>query len=566
MAEQGGAFGRLSEAFSNAHGYLFARHPCPQPSFKKTWRFHPGSVHFKSADSIEYQNGAEPLPPAEAREARNGHSKTAYAGIMDTPPPLPPTDKDRNLSAVIARWVRSAVFLLTCLAGMGRVMAQSRVELGPWIGAVTETSAVVKAKLRKPDYAAYLIVSNESSASVHRIGPVFSTTNHHRVVEFVLGDLQPNTRYRCTVEIKGTPENAMAATFQTFPAGPASFRFAFASCGRTGSTNASYERIRGNDPLFFICPGDFHYEDIATNRLDKFWHAYDRVFGSPVQARLYRQVPLVYVWDDHDFCGNGSDDRAVARGTARRAYELYAPHYPLVFPGMEAPIAQAFTVGRVRFLVTDLRSQREPTSRTEGPGKTMLGEPQKQWLKRELIDANGKCPLIFWVSSVPWNGTTQTNHYWPVTTNQFGFIHHSQLEYTPHNGVKASKPAGGDSWAWYATERQEIARFIRDQHIHGLVILHGDMHALAADDGSHTDFAPGGGAPIPVFAAAPLDRDASIKGGLYSAGVYKPKKGEGCFGLVDVQDLGNEIVARYSGRSNDDIERIHLEVRFPANP
>jgi len=73
MAGQRGAFGRLSEAFSIAHGYLFARHPCPQPSFMKTWRFHPGSVHFKSADSIEYQNGAETHPPAGAREARAGH-------------------------------------------------------------------------------------------------------------------------------------------------------------------------------------------------------------------------------------------------------------------------------------------------------------------------------------------------------------------------------------------------------------------------------------------------------------------------------------------------------------
>ena len=48
-------------------------------------RFHPGSVHFKSADSIEYQNGAEPHPPAEARVARTGHSKTAYAGIRVRP-------------------------------------------------------------------------------------------------------------------------------------------------------------------------------------------------------------------------------------------------------------------------------------------------------------------------------------------------------------------------------------------------------------------------------------------------------------------------------------------------
>ena len=148
-----------------------------------------------------------------------------------------------------------------------------------------------------------------------------STTNDHRVVTFHIGGLTPGTRYRYVAQVKGTPEPAEAGTFQTFPVGSSSFRFAFASCGKTGSTNASYERIREHKPLFFLCPGDFHYEDIATNRVDKFWRAYDRVFASPVQSRLYRQTPLVYMWDDHDYCGNGSDDRATGRPAARAAYE-----------------------------------------------------------------------------------------------------------------------------------------------------------------------------------------------------------------------------------------------------
>lgn len=444
------------------------------------------------------------------------------------------------------------------------LLAESRVELGPWSGAITATSAVVKVKMRKPGQSVSLWVQNSSRPEpLRRFGPFVPGTNHNRIVTFALRGLSSASRYRYVIVVNGQAEPAEAGTFLTFPTGAASFRFAFASCGKTGSTNASYERIREHNPLFFLCPGDFHYEDIVTNRVDRFWHAYDKVFASRVQARLYRQIPLVYMWDDHDYCGNGSDDRATGRLAARAAYELYAPHYPLPFDGPQAPISQAFSIGRTRFIVTDLRSQRDPASAVDDGSKSMLGTAQKAWLKAELLAAKDSHALIFWVSSVPWSGSSQTNFYWPVTTNDFGYIHHSRLAYHTNNGAKPSKPSGGDSWAWYATERRELSDFIRDQGIRNLVLLHGDMHALAADNGSNSDFASGGGAPIPILAAAPLDREASIKGGPYSEGVYKPRKGEGCFGLVDVHDTGTRVVVRYSGRSNDDIERIRLTLTFP---
>lgn len=466
------------------------------------------------------------------------------------------------LAMRMERWLLLLVMLV--LSGQGVAVGQSRVELGAWSGATTPTSAVVKLKVRKADYDVYLLVENHSRPEpMRRLGPVVSRAVRNNVVTFDVGGLTPGTRYRCIPEIKGQAEFGASASFTTMPVGVSSYRFAFGSCGKTGSTNASYDRIREHKPLFFLCPGDLHYEDIVTNRVEKFFRAYDKVFGSPVQGRLYRLVPLVYMWDDHDYCGNGSDDRAVGRPAARAGYEVYAPHYPLEFAGLESPICQAFSAGRARFIVTDLRSQRDKASAKDTPSKSLLGETQKAWLKRELVSARDTHAVTFWVSSVPWNGTTQTNHYWPVTTNDFGFLHHERLAYTTNNGAKPSKPPStGDSWAWYSEERRELADFIKAQGIRNLVILHGDMHALAADDGSNSDFATGGGAPIPVFAAAPLDREASIKGGPYSAGLYKPRKGEGCFGLVEVQDRGSEVVIRYSGKSSDGIERVTQTVRF----
>ena len=64
-----------------------------------------------------------------------------------------------------------------------------------------------------------------------------------------------------------------------------------------------------------------------------------------------------------------------------------------------APVDQSFTVGRVRFILSDLRSERDPDARR------MMSAAQDAWLRAELLAARDSgSPLIFWVSSVPWNG------------------------------------------------------------------------------------------------------------------------------------------------------------------
>jgi alkaline phosphatase D len=116
----------------------------------------------------------------------------------------------------------------------------------------------------------------------------------------------------------------------------------------------------------------------------------------------------------------------------------------------------------------------------------------------------------------------------------------------------------------FTSERQEIADFIKSNHIQGVCILHGDSHMLAADNGSNSDYATGGGAPLPVMCGGPLDQEPSLKGGPYSQGVYRVSPGEGGFGLVSVDDLGDRIQVRYSGRNNKNEEKVSLEFQVPA--
>ena len=483
------------------------------------------------------------------------------------------------------------------------------------------------------------------------------------VVAFTVEGLEPNTQYYYGLEINGRLDRKRRGQFRTFPPpGPASFQMAFASCGRTGSTRETYDRIRENHPLFYMNMGDLHYSDINTNRPSLFRAAYDAVLASPQQGDLYRAVPLVYMWDDHDYGGNNASKKSKTHVAARDTYDEYVPHYPFADEHEEAPIYQTFVVGRVKFIITDLRSERDDPKGKDDAKKSMMGEKQKQWFKDELLASNGKYPLICWMSSVPWIGERGKSPYRFVKTNEFGFIHHTNLvrrtntagtvaeaeaaekaatnetesaegnlATNAEDGADAAKatnrtataqttnrtstatnsanvasnrgqrgqgggqrgqgqgrrgqgggggrgqqggnnnPNGGggdeDHWSAFTYERREIADFIKSNHIQGICILHGDSHMIAADDGSHSDYATGGGAPLPVMCGAPLDQNPSMKGGPYSQGVYRvrDKEGEGAFGLLTVTDKGDRIEVAYSGRNTKNEEKIALRFSVPAS-
>ena len=61
----------------------------------------------------------------------------------------------------------------------------------------------------------------------------------------------------------------------------------------------------------------------------------------------------------------------------------------------------------------------------------------------------------------------------------------------------------------------------------------------AIDDGTNSDYAIDGGAPIPIFHAGPLDRKPSIKGGPYSHGASGVR---GQFGIMEVIDDGGDNI------------------------
>ena len=109
-----------------------------------------------------------------------------------------------------------------------------------------------------------------------------------------------------------------------------------------------------------------------------------------------------------------------------------------------------------------------------------------------------------------------------------------------------SPSADGDGWGGFSAERAEIANFIAEHELaRSLLMLSGDAHMLAIDDGTNSDYSTDGRSRFPVFHAGALDRPGSVKGGPYSHGTYP---GGGQFGQVTVDDDGTDVAVTLTGR------------------
>jgi hypothetical protein len=374
------------------------------------------------------------------------------------------------------------------LIPIGIVSAQTQV-LFTVTGALQPNSVAIRAKLSDTtsNVRAAVSVSNPPAAPFVYSNIATATANTNNIAALYVTGLQPNTTYYYHIEINGVPDNRpeAIATFKTPAHGAYSFTFIAGSCNREPNTN-TYDDFLGYNPLFYLNLGDLHYADPNSTNVNVHRNAYeDRVFTRPKQVALFRNLPFAYVWDDHDYCGNSEDGpNAVGALSAARAYREYIPHYEFP-PGRSGSdtnaIYQAFTIGRVRFILSDLRSQRK-----RGGSSSAMGDAQKQWFKNELLQAKNNNQLICWVGSYSWYGTLD------------------------------------DNWRLNPVERQELSEFMRDNGIENMFIINGDAHMFAIDNGSNGDFTAAQDLPYlyPLMQAGPIENNGSYKGGTYSEGTF----------------------------------------------
>jgi len=385
-----------------------------------------------------------------------------------------------------------------------------------WSGGVTENTAKVTGQVSMDSDSIRLVVSTRKDlvSSTYSDYKIADSTINNRLLTFDLRSLEPNTQYYYGLEIDNNAERVTNYTgkFKTVSNEPMSFSFALGACSKSGNGSV-YNTIANDDILFFMHTGDLHYSDIGSDNINRFRSAYENQLSGTDMGRLFKNTPMAYMWDDHDYGPNNSDATAPGRNSSRLAYQEFVPHYPLDAGSGDVPIYQSFNVGRVLFILTDNRSERTPY-RASSSNKTVLGSQQKAWFKNKLLEAQGTYPLIVWVNTFPWI---------------------------------SEQGEGDDGWEWYQEERNEIANFIVDNDIKGLCMLSGDAHMIAIDDGTNSNYSNTEGEGFPVFHAGALSRSGSYKGGPYSHGAFP---GEGQYGLMSVEDRGgDEIKVVWSGRN-----------------
>lgn len=306
------------------------------------------------------------------------------------------------------------------------------------------------------------------------------------------------------------------------------FTVAVAGCAMTGSRHSVFDAIAtrttpqelSSSPppiALFVHLGDFHYADIGTDNLRARLDAVATALASPSQSRLWQSTALAYMWDDHDWLGNNAggwdESQAGARETALQSYTIAFPHHPLTaaqnqntsttgatFTASaaadnvtsstlkdvpELAAYHAFTMGTVRFVLTDLRSESTDT--------VMYSDDQREWFFNELSLASN-FDFIVWISTKTWIGP--------------------------------DSPNVDDSWYGIPSERALVSEFISQsigangQGPQNLLMVAADAHMLAFDDGTNTYYGQNETTSLsfPILQSGPLDRLGSVKGGPFTDG------------------------------------------------
>lgn len=417
-----------------------------------------------------------------------------------------------------------------------------------WIGHTTESTATITARILDAGAVGtrYILSFSVLDNFISDNSSFSGLVDEFGIVKFEINNLTPGTRYY--IRILNSSRNIIGGNFinrgSFKTASGNNFKFAFGSCSmtcppscdtltfNTASNAYLYDNIVQrtlftNEIDFFVHLGDMHYRDISINNEIYFHEAFNSVFSSQRQNTLWKNIPMYYMWDDHDYGPNDTDKNNPARNAAIAAYRRRVPSPVLARNGSTDAVYYSFIRGRARFIVTDLRSEREPKGLypSTDSQQQIFSSTQKTWFFNEMLAAKATGQFIIWVNTYPWVSSIQN---------------------------------GKDDWGGYHYARMEIVNFINENSLASrILIISGDMHALAFDDGTSVN----NYGALKVCHAAPLDENYSVKGGPYTegplgysavnpllglAGLGPGRKTQ--YGIIEVTDSGlSTVFVRFKG-------------------
>jgi len=414
-------------------------------------------------------------------------------------------------------------------------------------GGVTHTKARFWARLTEPGEFYIELSTNPAFTSVLTTNTVAVNSSGYMRGIVEIDGLQPDTKYYYRVKIINGASDNVQRSFSTFPVPGTSqnFTFAFGSCLNSGNFLPSgtppgtiFRQIVQHNPRFFLQLGDFGYPDTTDNLpfnpnffagnmqlVQGSYHVkYDKNY---LMDTLMGLMPVDYIYDDHDFMNDNSGaltssffipwkpnplsndfykfeftNPAGARTNSITGYKENMPGYPLA--NESRGIYHKFTYGNVEIFALDLRAQRSSNLNsinkntttglwefTPPAGHSILGrdnspgtgESQLTWFLNQLQSSTAKWKFI--MSSVPFNkGQTQGINMGIAL--QDSILGLSELP-PGTRGIFAAMELA-DKWVGFPEDLDTVLSFVNNNQIKNVIVLSGDSHTAAIDDGTNAGF------------------------------------------------------------------------------
>jgi alkaline phosphatase D len=185
------------------------------------------------------------------------------------------------------------------------------------------------------------------------------------------------------------------------------------------------------DNVYFQRPDDYDPDAMAAR--------YRRQRAYPPLQKLLTATVHLATWDDHDYGPNDADMSYGMKGQSLALFKRYWANPGFGLPGVPGVFGVA-RLGDVDLFLLDDRWYRTNNAMRDGPGKTMLGTAQLDWLRNALVASRARIKLVV-------NGSQLFNR-----ANRF------------------------EGWNHYATEQQAFLQWLGDQRIDGVVFASGDRH------------------------------------------------------------------------------------------
>jgi alkaline phosphatase D len=225
--------------------------------------------------------------------------------------------------------------------------------------------------------------------------------------QWKLKNLEPRTRYMIWLYARNSgddqPSDSIKGSFRTPPSAdnPEDIKFCIVTCHdyprRDDSINGHkiYPAMDKLLPDFYVHTGDVEYYDkpgpyALTEELMRF--KWDRIFALPFQRAFFTQVTTYFMKDDHDALTNDAYP-GMTYGTVsfERGLEIFDKEQ---FPSNEKPFKTVRWGKDLQIWMVEGRNYRSPNNAQDGPGKTILGKEQKEWLFRTLKESDATFKVL----------------------------------------------------------------------------------------------------------------------------------------------------------------------------